>query len=269
MKIPKIFRRSRDKSHLPTVVVFAGGMGTQIIQAAVYFSLKEAGKQVFADLSYFRTEARMAEVGKIGQLTHWFWQLDQFGLTQASFEQARDLNRGNADMLADGQRMLDVGLAALQHPSIRARFKNSADVSAAIPDEFLAKFLCIHIRRGDYVNVASHLISDEEFSQLICKFSGLLDHAVILSDSPIPQDLREVVTRKFKSALFLDNIDPYISHQIMRSARVLICSNSTFSLTAALLNPDALVVVPRRWYGEKDRGIEAPIHSRCSFQIMK
>ena len=55
----------------------------------------------------------------------------------------------------------------------------------------------------------------------------------------------------------------------MRCARILICSNSTFSLTAAALNPNALVVVPKQWYGEKDREIEAPIHARCLFQMIQ
>jgi hypothetical protein len=55
----------------------------------------------------------------------------------------------------------------------------------------------------------------------------------------------------------------------MRNARILICSNSTFSLTAATLNPSALVIIPKRWFAEKDHAIEAPIHALCTFQIMK
>ncbi|MBU0689967.1 MAG: alpha-1,2-fucosyltransferase [Gammaproteobacteria bacterium] len=269
MKIPKIFRRSRTDEYLPTVVIFAGGMGTQIIQAATYFSLKEAGQPVFADMSYFDTEARMAEVGNAGQLTHWFWQLDQFGLTQESFEKASGLNKRNANLLADGPRMMELGLAALKQPSIQNRFGNSADVGDVLSPDVLANFLCIHIRRGDYVNVASHLIADEEFVRLMKKFSGLVSHAVILSDSPIPEDFRAAVTPYYKSVSFLDNIDPYKSHQIMRSARTLICSNSTFSLTAAMLNPEALVVIPKKWYGGNDSEVEAPIQACCTFQVMK
>lgn len=269
MKIPKIFRRSQASKNLPTVVVFAGGMGTQIIQASVYFSLKNSGHNVYADLSYFDTASRMAEVGKPGQLTHWFWQLDAFGLPKTSFEQAAGLDKNNADLLADGPRMMELGLKALAQPEIQTRFKNAADVLSVLSPEVLGGFLCIHIRRGDYVNVASHLISDAEFNALIKKFSGLINQAVILSDSPIGQDFRDAVSPSFKTTMFLDNLDPYTSHQIMRCARVLICSNSTFSLTAASLNPDALVFIPKQWYGEKDRAVEAPIHARCSFQVMQ
>lgn len=269
MKIPNFFRRSNPDKRLPTVIVFAGGMGTQIIQAAVYFSMRDAGQPVYADLSYFNTEARMAEVGNAGQLTHWFWQLEQFGLSQASFEQSPGLSKRNADMLADGPRMLELGLKALSQPDIQKRFKNAVEIGNILPQDVLSSFLCIHIRRGDYVNVASHLISDEEFIGLIRKFAGLIDHAVILSDSPIQADFRSAVSAYFKTVSFLDKIDPYTAHEIMRNARILICSNSTFSLTAAALNPGALVVIPKRWYGDKDSEIEVPIQSRCSFQIMK
>lgn len=269
MNILKHLRRFQFGKSLPTVVVFAGGMGTQIIQAAAYFSMKNAGNPVYADLSYFDTEARMAEVGKAGQLTHWFWQLEQFGLSQASFEQAPELNKRNADILRDGPRMMELGLNALEQPDIQRHFKDVADIGGVLPEEVLGGFLCIHIRRGDYVNVASHLIADCEFISLVRKFSGLINHAVILSDSPIEAGFRSEVSSHFKTASFLDNIDPYTSHRIMRRARILICSNSTFSLTAAALNPNALVVVPKQWYGEKDRDVEAPIHARCLFQIMR
>jgi len=269
MSILKFLRRSPADKNLPTVVVFAGGMGTQIIQAAAYFSMKSAGHPVYADLSYFDREAKMAEAGKAGQLTHWFWQLDQFGLPQTSFEQAPELDKRNADILRDGPRMLELGLKALAQSDIRRYFNDVADVADILPEDVLSGFLCIHIRRGDYVNVASHLISDEEFISLVKKFSGLISNAVILSDSPIAPDFQSAISHYFKTVMFLDNIDPYASHRIMRCARILICSNSTFSLTASALNPHALVVIPKQWFGANDRGAEVPIHSRCSFQIMK
>lgn len=263
------FKRPAADKDLPTVVAFAGGMGTQIIQAAVYFSLKKAGRSVYADLSYFATESRMAEVGNPGQLTHWFWQLDQFGLPQSSFEQQAGLDKRNADIIHDGARMVELGLKALADPEIQHKFQDISSDRSVLPDEVWPGFLCIHIRRGDYVNVASHLIQDEEFIRLINKFSGLVKHTVVLSDSPIPQDFRDAVLPAFESVYFLDNIDPYTSHRIMRNARILICSNSTFSLTAATLNPNALVIIPKRWYADKDHAIEAPIQALCSFQIVK
>ena len=266
MNLLKFLRRSES---LPTVVVFAGGMGTQIIQAAVYFSMKKAGHTAYADLSYFDKAARIAVAGKPGELTHWHWQLEQFGLSRKSFDAAPELGKRDADILRDGPRMMELGLKALADPDIQKLFKEVADVRKVLPEDVSGNYLCIHIRRGDYVNVASHLISDGEFIGLVKKFSGLINNVVTLSDSPIEPGFRNAVSSYFKKALFLDNIDAYASHQIMRSARILVCSNSTFSLTAAALNPGALVVIPKQWYGGSGREIEASIHARCSFQIME
>jgi len=251
-----------------TVVVFAGGMGTQIIQAAVYFSLQKAGQRVRADLRYFDTEARMARVGDKGRATHWFWQLDSYGLTRTSFEQAsaEDLSQGY--LLGDGPEMVKLGLPALLDPGVQQHFV-PLDLSAFhIPEVASERFLCIHVRRGDYVNVASHLVTDQEFLALGRKFSGLVDHAALLSDSPFEVGFKTQMNGMFRSVSYLDQLDPYSSHWLMRQARVLVCSNSTYSLTAALLNSKALVIMPKRWFGPSDQAIEAPIQDLCRFQVM-
>lgn len=268
-----IFKRLRKQkkqfnpANQTTSVVFAGGLGTQILQAAVYFSLKNAGHQVYADLSYFDTESRMAQVGEKGRATHWFWQLDQYGLTRELFDSGDDIRRANPFVLRDGPDMMREGLSALTKPEIQ-RYFTPRDLSAfSIPEITSERFLCIHVRRGDYVNVASHLVSDSEFLQLAKKFSLLLSHAVLLSDSPFESDFKEKMGQMFQSVTYLDQLDAYSSHWLMRQAQVLVCSNSTYSLTAAQLNPKALVVLPKQWFGPDDQDIELPIQKLCTFQI--
>jgi hypothetical protein len=171
--------------------------------------------------------------------------------------------------LHDGPQKLELGLKALAQPEIQKYFGIPAGVDDVLPPEFARGYLCIHVRRGDYVNVASHLVADGEFINLARKFSGLVDNLVVISDSPIGPDFRSALSSYFKRVSFLDNTDPFTAHRIMRSARVLICSNSQFSLIAAALNPTALVLIPKQWFGENERHIEAPIHSRSSFQVME
>jgi hypothetical protein len=262
-------KKTRREPGDTTVVVFAGGMGTQIIQAAVYFSLKQAGEPVLADLSYFDTEARMSQVGEKGRATHWFWQLDQYGLTRDSFHSANDDEKKQSYMLRDGPEMMELGMLALAAPRIQERFAPRDVAALQLPAVAGEAFLCIHVRRGDYVNVASHLVSDDEFLQLGQKFSGLVEHAALLSDSPFEADFKQKMGQLFKSVSYLDQLDPYSSHWLMRQARILVCSNSTYSLTAALLNPKALVVLPKRWFGPNDQAIEVPIQELCSFQVMR
>lgn len=264
-----LLRRASANKRRPTVVVFAGGLGAQIINAAVYFSMKNDGHPVYADLSYFDTAESIAAVGNAGEVSQWPWRLTPFGLSPASFDRATNLSKRNSEILQDGLHMLELGLDALARPDIRKLFEVAPGVSDVLPGAFSDSFLCMHVRRGDFVNVASHLIADSEFLSLVSKFSGLVRSAVVISDSPIAPDVRTVVSSYFKEVLFLDNIDAHAAHRIMRNARILICSNSTFSLTAAALTPDALAVVPKQWYGGKHRQMEAPIHSRCSFQILE
>jgi hypothetical protein len=270
MNIFKIIQRLwTDKTSLPTVVTFTGGMGAQMISAAVYYSLKNSGLPVYADLTYFDKPESVAVEGNPGDCSHWSWQLDKFGLTPASFEISSNLTKRNSNILHDGPQKLDLGLKAFAQPEIQCYFKITAGVDQFLPQEFAKDFLCMHVRRGDYVNVASHLVADSEFINLARKFSGLIDNLVVISDSPIRPEFRNSVSSSFKHASFQDNTDAFTAHRIMRNARILICSNSQFSLIAALLNPQALVLIPKQWFGENDRHIEAPIQSRSSFQIME
>ena len=265
-KFARYFTAGKDR---PMVVTFTGGMGAQIISAAIYFKIKNDGRPVYADLSYFDEPENVAVVGQAGDCSHWSWQLEPFGLFPASFDTSPSLTKRNSDILQDGPGKLEHGLKALSQPEIRRLFEIPVSVSDILPEECADSFLCIHVRRGDYVNVASHLIADGEFIELIRKFTGLVSDVVVLSDSPIKKEFRNAVISCFKEAVFMDNTDAYTAHRIMRSARILICSNSQFSLIAAALNPNALVLIPKQWFGGSDRYIETPIHSRCSFQIME
>lgn len=261
--------KPQDAPDKPVIVVFAGGMGTQILQAATYLALKNNGRSVWADLSYFDTQARMAQEGEKGKATHWFWQLDQYGLSRDRFETATSNHVRGARLLRDGPEMMQRGLQALTMPEIRQFFQPADAGSFDLAQVTSQPFLCIHVRRGDYVNVASHLVSDSEFLEMGRKFSGLIDNAVLLSDSPFTEEFKTRMDQLFGSVSYLDRLDPYASHWLMRQARILVCSNSTYSLTAAMLNPEALVVMPKHWFGENDRAIEAPIQDLCRFQIMR
>jgi hypothetical protein len=263
-----MFTFRKPNQRRPVIVVFAGGMGTQIIQAAVYFSLKSQGRVVFGDVTYFNRPQDIAIPGEKGALTHWGWQLEHYGLFPASFDcPPPSLSKRTAEILRDGERMISLGLNALRSSDIRARFTVPNNLQETFPELSTGDFLCIHVRRGDYVNVASHLTSDKDLLAVALKFARLCDKVVILSDSPIGVDYQAALSPLFNQVYFYDNINAISSHHIMRSARALICSNSTFSLTAAILNSEALSVIPRTWYGAKQRQIEQPIHECSQFEI--
>lgn len=264
-KLFPLFSKAKTK---PAVVTFTGGMGAQIISAAIYYALKDEGREVLADLSYFDKEERVATVGKAGDVSHWPWQLDPFGLSRSSFEEAATYSKRDVALIEDGPQKMMLGLNALKRPKVQERFALADDSDGILPPGFAAGYLCIHVRRGDYVNVASHLISDREFIELTGKFVGLVKYLVVVSDSPIEGAFRLSLSAGYEQVMFLDNADVVTAHRIMRNARILVCSNSQFSLIAALLNTRALVVLPKQWFGQNDRAIEAPIHEACGFQIL-
>jgi hypothetical protein len=262
--------RGLGRREKPIAITFTGGMGAQIISAAIYFFMRQQGQAVYADLSYFNQIAHLATVGKAGDVSHWGWQLDGFGLNKEAFEPLQGDFRREVELIEDGPKKVALGLQALQQPEVQAHFSIKPGVQDGLPACFSEGYLCVHVRRGDYVNVASHLVSDEEFFYLTKKFAGLVKYLAVVSDSPIEEAFRERIVRGggYMQVAFMDNVDAFTTHRIMRNARILVCSNSQFSLIAALLNTAALVVLPKQWFGANDRAIEAPIHEVCGFQIL-
>lgn len=257
------------KSKRKTVITFTGGMGAQIISAAIYFEYKNAGHEVYADLSYFHSDKHEAAVGLKGDISHWDWQLDSFGLTLDSFDQLKNPKYWGVDIIADGQKKMELSFNALKQTNIQKFFPVSDSVEDILPSSFSSGYLCVHIRRGDYLNVASHLVSDNDFINIINKFSRLVPNLVIVSDSSIDEDFLEMISG-YKEIKLLDNNQASVAHRVMRNCKILICSNSQFSLTAGLLNSKALVIFPKKWFADRSKlnHIIKPLNDACDFQLL-
>jgi hypothetical protein len=268
-EITGILRPSRWGKSRPVVVTFSGGMGAQIISAAIYFKLKKEGREVYADMSYFEKSPHVAVEGSKGDISYWGWQLQAFDLLPESFDNLPNLHRSKYKVILDGEEKVSLGIKSLSMTSVQEHFEVKQPITDIVPGDFLPNYLCIHVRRGDYVNVASHMVSDEEFLDLANKVSGLVNSVVIVSDSMIPDSFRRRVCGIYKDALFLDKVDAVDAHRVMRNARVLICSNSQFSLVAAILNKRAFTFLPTKWFGDKNHSITKPINDLCNFQVLK
>ena len=253
----------------PVIVTFTGGMGAQIISAAIYFYLRDIGREVYADLTYYEKQSHIAIEGKKDDISHWDWQLGPFGILLNSFQTTNDININKYEIIGDGVKKISLGIHALKVKCIQEYFTDKNSIDDIIPIEFLSNYLCIHIRRGDYVNVASYIVGDELFIDLVKRIYRLVDCAVVVSDSYINDSFRNEMSVLFKNVLFLDEVDALTAHRVMRNAPVLICSNSQFSLIAALLNRNALVFLPKKWFGENYKQLEMPINEICDFQILK
>ncbi len=264
-----VSRQILQKDERVILVTFTGGLGAQVLSAAIYFQLESEGKNVYADFTYFQNAEHVASAGNIGELSYWGWQLQGFHLFPASFRELKAPSQfGKRIIIRDGINKITRAFSALGCENVRKHFVDDTPLDGYLPLSIVSNYMCIHIRRGDYVNLASHLIGDDAFLATANRISNLVDGVVVLSDSKISDNFRKKMAVDFDKSIFLDEIDAIASHRIMRGAKVLICSNSQFSLTAALLNPRALVLLPTQWQSKDNRELDLIISEMCDFQLM-
>jgi hypothetical protein len=253
----------------PLVVTFSGGMGAQILSAAIYFHFEDNGLPVFADFSYFQNSPRTAKEGEKGEVSFWCWELDCFGMQKLQFlEMDKDekQRRSSCFYLEDGKEKGKMAISALCKWGVRARFPIPSVKLPFDPSE--CAFLCMHIRRGDYINVASHLVDEEDFIKIASSFAMLVRRIIVVSDSAVGDRFLDKLKSLYSQVECYPGLDIVQTHSIMRLSSILVCSNSQFSFSAAILNEKCLRIVPKRWFGGKDAGLEDNIDEKCQFQIV-
>lgn len=263
------------KQDSETLITFTGGLGAQILSAAIYFYFKEDGRNVYADLDYFKQPGKTATPGNKGEVSHWNYELGEYGLPLTGFstkelEKKKFFKRSKTHAIEDGVEKLELAIEALRQQEIKKLFP----IKRPIVDECLKiaagnDYLCIHIRRGDYVNVASHLVDDMDFVNLAKSLSKFVSAVIVISDSEVSGMINESLHRLFAHCSFVIGGNPHIAHALIRQAKYLICSNSQFSLSAALLNQAGQqIFLPTQWFGEANSNLQLPINRLCRFQIL-
>lgn len=256
------------------IVTFTGGLGAQIFSAAIYYYLKSKDRAVYADLDYFKQPGQTATAGNKGEISHWNYELGEYGLPLESFSTKKFkktfFKRNRPHVIADGADKVKLAIEALHQREIRKLFPINNSVareSSEVSGE--NDYLCIHIRRGDYVNVASHMVDDADFVNLAEPLSNFVSAVIVISDSDVPDTVGKKLSGLFKSCSFVVGGNLHIAHALIRQAKYLVCSNSQFSLSAALLNEvGQQVFVPTKWFGGADADIQAPINALCRFQVL-
>ncbi len=261
-----LLRRS-DLDQSP-VISFSGGLGAQLLSAAGYFRLEMDGATPVADLDYFDVTPRIAEPGS-GGVSIWPWQLDPFGITSEGFRRmTRRVSRNR--VLRDSPRKTALGVRGLRTPEIRARFTVPADVRSLLPGEFPRRFAAVHLRRGDYLNVASHVVPDEAFVAALLAHAQDLEAVVLLSDGEPGAAMRARLATAFRHLWVPEQLSAWDTHRVLRASAMMIGSNSQFSLVAALLHEHGRVLLPSRWAGQPadQSAWEAELTGLCAFRAM-
>lgn len=241
------------------LVFIEGGLGSQILNVLRFWNLQEVniGKNVKCDLSYFRYTDR----------SHlWNWELGRYGIDLnqiAKFESKSRLNkyREKFDYLNINElnsnywrtiRNKYIDRFSFPHELIRE------DLNRELKQKNLGDYCAIHIRRGDYLSVASKLVQFDEYLDVTSKILGLLPQNIVLvSDSTISthviSEFENILPERKIFTLDNPSLDPYFIHCTLRMAKVLITGNSTFSFSAALLGDDNQISLsPNQFHSGKN-----------------
>ena len=249
------------------VITFTGGLGAQIMSAAGYFYLKETGVTVSGYTGYFDTPPHLAEIGKNGDISHWSWELDQYGLSRQNFswDESPDY-----EIIQDGPEKVRLAFLGLQVDAIQKKFPIVDSAREAIQQMFAGQsYACVHIRRGDYVNVASFMIKDDAYFLAIKRIARLVKNILIVSDSPITSDLMGMLGTLQFNVITAIGGSPHQALGMLRLSDILICSNSQVSYAAAALRGiDELTFFPARHDGDLNSYVNTHLQSIAEFQLL-
>ena len=138
-----------------------------------------------------------------------------------------------------------------------------------------SNYYAIHIRRGDYVDVASKLIYEKDIFESLHKLFQLIKPlpVLIISDSEIDSWFKEQLAKNLKSKIICigpSDASDNLCHDLLRGASLLVTSNSTFSLTAALLSyKKQLSIIPNEFYGgHNETSLNNVINKLTKFSIV-
>ncbi len=242
-------------------VYFEGGLGSQILAYIEYNERnKSSNKPIFANLEYFKN-IENDFTDKTG-LSRWTWKLDQYGIYRHDLRELTKIKKLiNKFFKVRQQSNTEIfyNFREKKSCSYQKIFAiNNEDIKKYLLEKFRSDkvdFAVIHIRRGDYLNVASKVVSTEELLNFVNKIKKLLPKNVLISsDSSLPP-LEKVL---FSNTLAESNLvylepheDPVLVHHLMRSSTILVASNSTFSFTAGLLaKSGCMVFFPTNYFGQ-------------------
>ena len=247
-------------------ITFTGGLGAQILSAAAYFYLEKIGTPVRASLDYFNLKHHVATPGNKGEISVWKWELHMMSINPDRFVQTLAAEN---EYVFDGEEKLQLGLLGLADYEIRSKF-NIVNQANEVRKFIFGndKYICVHVRRGDYTNVASFLVSDESFVDAIKPLTGLVSRLLLVTDTEPDSNFKDDLKSLKINTQILVGGDVAVVHGLMRLSDILICSNSQFSYTAAALRPiNYLTFLPTQHDNEPNSPTNRFLRRAGKFQI--
>ena len=258
---------------LGNVVFIEGGLGSQLLAMMIYVTRQEVAPDVQADVSYFKSRLDKPLDDSRG-LTQWPWELDKYGYDLDLFPVVRHRFRrrlSESDQAQVDQQFMSM-VAQRDWNQVFPIVKSAAYELERLEIQPEQEFACIHVRRGDYLRVASQIVPFEKTLDVVYALRDLLPRSVVfVSDDPFTST--EVTSASEllndKQCTFLAGSDQHASHGLMRMASVLITSNSTFSWSAGILSirPDVMIISPQHFHGPGHEPTNAIFQSASSWML--
>jgi hypothetical protein len=260
------------------IVPFGGGLGAQIFGAVVVEHLRgeEGRHNVLGDTSYFLQTPKPAKRGE--RINIYAWELDYYGIpiTRYNNSNPRDASWIERKLGIHARRRLEDGSLERLRALREAMKKNWSDVfpihaahereSRKLLEEGNLPTAVVHLRRGDYLNVATHLVSDSDVFPLLRKLARVgIRRFLFASDEPVPLDFFMERVPGVSAWGEIPSEEKFLVHAVMRNADCLVISNSQFSLSAAMLNGQGMVFMPRVWHGGGHAELHSEIHQYCDW----
>lgn len=263
-----------------TIVPIEGGLGAQIfgVMLTEYLKTSNPPLKVIADLRYFEQMPSQVREGELGT-SIFGWALDYYGIDKKNYRESflptqsllgRFFPGSRAVRLLDGSETRSkLLLAAIQSRDWGNFFRISSE-HVLLAKDYLAnsKSVVVHVRRGDFLNVASHVVPDRDILYLLKRLINFgIDKIFFLSDSELDIDFYSCQLPNNVTIHSIIGQDIYFSHALMRLCRCLVTCNSQYSLSAAVLNEAGAVIMPEKWFGSSHEKLHFYVHRLCSWMI--
>jgi hypothetical protein len=256
-----------------------GGLGSQILTYIQFRERHLSNAKVKCNLEYFD----IPEGKKTKNLSYWKWELSSYGISRDSLSTYSKNFTKLQRVINESKQLPGYEFLASWSAETGKKYKAIFPVDLEKTNEIREKilggrsegYLVVHIRRGDYLYVASHLVTIQTYLRFIMQNRNELPNKIVFSsDSEFSHDDKEIISNALNdfSIYFLDN-DTYTGkeiHDFMRLASHLICANSTFSFSAGLLaSESSKVYFPVQFQKSGENGGCNPFLAVSDFALMR
>lgn len=271
-----------DKFQIDSVVIdldFSGGLGAQLLSLGIYFVLLAAGFKVKPDLSYFTTAAKDYSHRGPNLPSHWHWALGPYGYLihlVESFGCKTELSSCSTVRLRDGvlkSRLSSIASKLFLNDRLVPDVALKSDLvtieqvkKATSPSGYVA----LHLRRGDYRAVASHMVADQTSVDCASSLGNIAGSIVVCSDEVVPKDVCAQLSSRFRNVFAFDSkaLSQYGAIHIFRNSKALVMSNSQLSYVGACLTR-GIAFSPRKWFGDGQQSLNDIVTNRSDFLLFK